>query len=121
MTNEVVEKPKRGRFLKGQSGNPAGRPKGSKNKITLMKLQLEGELRTQLAPHMAEILGTAIEKAKKCDKFYVKLLLDKVLASVKSAEDEDSGQEKVQIFIGRLPDRKDEPITINGEVIEDGN
>lgn len=109
-------------FQKGVSGNPNGRPKGSKNKITLMKLALEGELRTQMKPHMAQILAVAIGKAKDGDPAMIKLLLDKTLPTTKAGEDEAPAKEKVQIFIDRLPDRDSggkAPVTIDGRVVDD--
>lgn len=108
--------------MKGVSGNPNGRPKGSKNKITLMKLALEGELRTQMKPHMAQILSVAIAKAKDGDPAMIKLLLDKTLPTTKAGEDEAPAKEKVQIFIDRLPDRDSggkAPVTIDGRVVDD--
>src|SRR5574343_76553 len=119
--NKQVQ-PRVGRFMKGVSGNPNGRPKGSKNKITLMKLALEGELRTQMKPHMAQILSVAIAKAKDGDPAMIKLLLDKTLPTTKAGEDEAPAKEKVQIFIDRLPDRDSggkAPVTIDGRVVDD--
>lgn len=113
--------PRSTKFVKGQSGNPNGRPKGSKNKITLMKLALEGELRAQLKPHMADILTQAITKAMQGDPQMIKLLLDKTLPTTKAGEDEAPAKEKVQIFIDRLPDRENKrnPATIEGRVVVD--
>lgn len=109
------------KFVKGQSGNPLGRPKGSKNKITMMKLALEGDLRAQIRPHMAEILEIAVNMAKKGDTSMIKLLLDKTLPTTKASDDEAPAKEKVQIFIDRLPDRGGgrAPVTIDGQIVSD--
>lgn len=115
---ELIERRPVSKWKPGQSGNPAGRPKGAKNKITYLKLVLEGELRVQIKEHMAEIMAVAIQKAKEGDNSMIKLLLDKTMASSKSADDEDVAKEKIQINIGRLPDRPNEPITINGETVD---
>lgn len=114
---EIVAKKPISRWKPGQSGNPAGRPKGAKNKITYMKLVLEGELRVQIRDHMREILDIAINKAKEGDTSMIKLLLDKTLPTSKASDDEDVTKEKIQINIGRLPDRQ-EGITINGETVD---
>lgn len=115
MANEISRKPAH-LWKPGQSGNPKGRPKNSKNKITLMKQALEGELRVQLGPAMASILQIAIDKALEGDTQMIKLLLDKTLPTTKAADDEEAGREKIHITIGRLPDRpEDGPVIIQGE------
>jgi hypothetical protein len=66
--------PARGRpFRKGRSGNPNGRPKGSRNTATqLAQLLLEGE---------AEALARkAVERALAGDSLALKLCLDRILA-----------------------------------------
>lgn len=70
---ENTTKKQRGKpFEKGQSGNPAGRPKGSRNKATLAALELlEGE---------AEALTRAvIEKAKEGDMQALSFCLSRLL------------------------------------------
>lgn len=103
-------------FKKGASGNPAGRPKGSKNRITLMKLALEGELRSSLKSHAQDILDVAIQLAKSGDTSMLKLLIDKMIPTSKALEDEVPGKERINIAISRLPQ---ESVLVNGErVIE---
>ena len=67
------EPPLRGRpFNKGQSGNPAGRPKGARNRTTLaLEAMLEGE---------AEVITRKwIELAQAGDLAAIKLAVDRVL------------------------------------------
>lgn len=116
--NEVVQKRPTHLFQPGKSGNPNGRPKGSRNKITVMKLALEGELREQLKYDMAAIMAIAINMAKNGDTSMIKLLIDKTVPTTKSVDDEPQ-KEKITIQIGRLPDGRDEPTIINGEVTKD--
>ena len=62
-------------FQKGQSGNPAGRPRGSRNKTTvLMQNLLEGEAE--------EIARKAIEMAKGGDMAAIRVCMDR-LASIR--------------------------------------
>jgi hypothetical protein len=105
-------------WQKGQSGNPLGRPKGSKNKITLMKLQLEGELRTQIKRDMQDIVAKAITMAKEGDAQMIKLLVDKCISPARADESEGEGVKGVNVFVGRMPDTP-EPRG-NGITIDNG-
>jgi len=61
-----------GKFRPGQSGNPAGRPRGSRNKVTAAYLDL-------LDDAGGEILERAIALAKKGDRVALRLCLDRLL------------------------------------------
>lgn len=77
-----------GQFGPGQSGNPAGRPKGSRNRATVaLEKILEGDAES--------ILRKAVEMAQEGDPTALRLCLDRV-----------------------LPPRKDRPITFDLPPIE---
>jgi hypothetical protein len=64
------------RFKPGQSGNPAGRPKGSRHKTTLaVEALLEGEAEA--------IARKAIEKAMEGDIAAIRICLDRLAPPVK--------------------------------------
>lgn len=66
-----------GRFRPGQSGNPAGRPKGSRHATTLaIEALLEGEAEA--------ITRKAIEAAKAGDLVAIRIVLDRVCPPRKS-------------------------------------
>ena len=69
---------KQGKFRKGRSDNPFGRPKGIKNKATLLAESLfEGEIEG--------ICRKAIEEAKRGNIQAIKLVLDRILPPKKEA------------------------------------
>lgn len=119
MTKDVVKRAEDGTFLPGQSGNPAGRPKGSKNRITLLKQELETELREFAAPQMKEVLAKAFELASAGDRSMIKLLLELHMSKNAHVEAQNAA-EKVEIKIGKVENKygPDEPKTIEAEVIE---
>ena len=61
-------------FVKGQSGNPQGRPKGIINQV---------ELRQSIAKSVPDIIKALTEQATSGDVGGCKLLLDRVLPSLK--------------------------------------
>lgn len=63
---------KDGKWAKGTSGNAAGRPKGSRNKLTRVCAEL-------LADGAAEIMGRVIRLAKKGDAVALKLCVERLL------------------------------------------
>lgn len=107
MANDLRTRPSH-LWKEGQSGNPLGRPKGSKNKITMLKQVLEGELRSQLAPQMAQVLAKAIEMALDGNESMIKLLVDKTVPTTKVDDSESNEGGKIQIMIGKLPDRAED-------------
>ena len=63
-------------FEKGQSGNPAGRPPGSRNKSTILaEAMFQGEAET--------IIRMAIDKAKAGDITAIRLCLERVFPRLK--------------------------------------
>ena len=71
MTDNTEEK-QIGRFKKGQSGNPAGRPKGSLNQTTLACQEL-------LKGEAENITRKAIEKALSGDITSLRLCIERIL------------------------------------------
>ena len=108
----------KGQFPVGVSGNPMGRPKGAKNKITLLKQSLELELRNSAAPRMQKVLDKALEMAEEGDRSMIKLLLE--LHMSKGHSEESAGVDKLQINIGSVggPSRNTDDKAIDGEVTE---
>lgn len=101
----------------GQSGNPLGRPKGSKNRITLLRQELELQLREQAAPNIGAVLQKAIDMALEGDRAMIKLLLEAHLS--RGPADQEKAAEKVEINITSTPPPTIKQIAvIEAEVIE---
>ena len=73
MTDSVVSPAPRGRpFERGQSGNPKGRPKGSRNAVTLLAEAL-------LNDEAEAIIRKVVDKALEGDSAAMRLALERVL------------------------------------------
>jgi len=91
-----------GTFPVGASGNPNGRPKGARNRITLARLLVEEQLRSDMAPQARKLLQKAIEMALEGNEKMLSLLVDKVLTTPKDAPDEGESGKDIKIIIQNL-------------------
>ena len=71
-----AQRPTRGGFMPGVSGNPAGRPKGSKDKKTLVAQEFEKE--------GSAVAAVVIEKAKGGDMTAANIVLQRISPPLKS-------------------------------------
>lgn len=99
---DVVRGPN-GQFLKGKSGNPNGRPKGSKNRIAEMKLELEEAIRTHLEPgQINAVVQSMVAEAMNGNVSAGKLILDKVMSNAKAVDDQGDEAPEIVIKIENL-------------------
>lgn len=91
-----------GQFVKGHSGNPAGRTRGIRNKITLERLLLEDSLRQVLATKSPALLEKAIDMALEGNDRVMRALLDKVLATPKHDDPGEAKDNEIKILIQNL-------------------
>lgn len=88
-----------GMWKPGQSGNPAGRPKGSKNHIVELQRQLEIAVRDNLNPSVIKgILERVAEEALAGNMKAAKLILDKVLSNASTGGEEEQDRGGTFIF-----------------------
>ena len=66
------------KFRKGQSGNPSGRPKGSRNRTTLLAEQIFDERLFGKQGKADAIIAKAIEMAESGDTACIRLCLDRI-------------------------------------------
>ena len=88
MGSNVANRDEQGRFVKGESGNPNGRPLGRKNQITALKQELELAVRDNIKPtRIRGILDKMCDLAEEGHVGAAKLVLDKVLSNATDTED----------------------------------
>lgn len=97
-----VFRDEKGRFPAGVSGNPHGRAKGTKNRITLARLMLEETLREQLTNKGSELMGVAIQMAMGGDDKIMRVLLDKMLATPKGDDADNAKDTEVRVLIQNM-------------------
>ena len=85
------------KFQAGQSGNPSGKPVGSKDKRTA--------LRELLNPHAPALVEKAVQKALEGDTSALKLCLDRCIAPLRST----TGSVAIESG-GSLPERGQKPL-----------
>lgn len=90
-----------GQFIKGQSGNPAGRPKGSKNKITVYKLATEEAWRERNQRRIDTVLDMVLQDALEGDKAARKMVWDSSISKANISEDKAAGN-KQSITVHRM-------------------
>lgn len=114
------ERTPKGQFPVGTSGNKLGRPKGSKNKVTLLKLMAEEAARERNYDKANAVIDLIYEQALEGDKASQKLVWDANM-SKGSIDDRTQAQEKVTIQIGGMPEATPPKATIiDHEEIIDG-
>ena len=91
-------KPVNGQFPKGISGNPVGRPKGSKNKITLLKMMVEQASRERNYDLAQQVIDDIYKEALQGDTACRKLVWSAHMSG-NSADDTTTAQDKPTIVI----------------------
>lgn len=122
-TKEVIRSDQ-GQFLPGKSGNPKGRPKGTKNRITELKQEMELVLREGINPDvLKKILASMANEAISGNVQAAKLILDRFITNASSAEDDGEANPTLVIEIKNLTPQAIEEVvgeTIIQEEIPDG-
>jgi hypothetical protein len=91
-----------GKFVAGASGNPKGRAKGSRNAITIRRLETEQALRNFLAPKAKDILAKAVEMALAGNEKMLTVLLDKTLSSLRTEDVGETKDTEIKVQINNL-------------------
>jgi hypothetical protein len=99
-------------FPAGKSGNPAGRPKGTKNQITILREALELRLRDKASYKIEKVMDKAIEMALAGDRLMIKLLLEMHMSKASHTEDSTGGKSQVAVVIQNLTEPRSDKGTI---------
>ena len=91
-----------GKFLKGHSGNPAGRPVGSKNRVNILKLSLEENFREGNFEKIGQILNSVVQDAIEGDKAARKLVWDACISKANLSEEKEGRDNAPQIVIRHM-------------------
>ena len=115
--NKEVTRSTSGQFVKGKSGNPRGRPKGAKNRITDLKEEMELVLREGVDPEtLKTILVSMVAEAQSGNVQAAKLILDKFMTNAKT--ESDRGEDNPEIIINIRNLTPPDEIVVEAEVIE---
>jgi hypothetical protein len=94
MTDNVPVRTEDGQFVKGKSGNPAGRPR--KAHLAAIKQDLEIAVREHLSvERVKRIVNRMAQMAEDGNVAAAKLLLDKVISNARDSEDAQEGGQQV--------------------------
>lgn len=111
------------RWQPGQSGNPAGKPKGTKNYIVQLQRDLEVAVREHLPIHkVGAIIDKLVKMAENGHVHAAKLLLDKIIPNAVAAQEDADNASKQIIF--RIENAtfaavaKKETAAIEGEIVD---
>lgn len=88
-----------GRFPKGVSGNPAGRPKGSRNHLVQLQQDLEIAVREHVSvERIKRIVNKVCDLAENGSISAAKLILDKVIANATPPADDAQDNGRTVVF-----------------------
>ncbi len=115
----------KGHFIKGKSGNPLGRPKGTRNHIAELKRGLEAAVRENLSSSdVKSIVKAMVVEAKAGNVSAAKLILDKTISNASVDEDISDGSQGIKIVVenatfGAIQSNNSQSPPIDGEIVEE--
>lgn len=91
-------------FRKGVSGNPLGRPKGGKNRATLVQEAIKQQAEDLLIRYLPDVVEEVIQQARKGNMVAAKMLLDRAIPVKRAVEisNKDGKEFGVKIIIENL-------------------
>jgi len=121
MTEETKEIKKDTKWKKGVSANPAGKPKGAKNRTTLIKQAIEGDMIDAVKEDVIAVFQKGVAMALAGDQAMIKLIVDKFVPNAKAGENEKSkGIGGINIIVQGMESPAIDITPIEEEQDEDG-
>jgi len=105
-------------FQKGLSGNPKGRPPGSKGKLTLLREALMQDSEEIMVRHFPRIVDAVVQKAMQGDMVAAKMIMDRMIPTKKAIEfsGKDGQDFGIKIIVQQIGNEIENEIkTIDGE------
>ncbi len=87
------------RWQPGQSGNPLGRPKGAKGKLTLLREAVHEQMEEIVLENLAEVVQTTVALAKAGDPTCLKIIWDRTMPAKRAIEEDKGKEDKLNISI----------------------
>ena len=122
---EEEKKEKRKHLIKpGQKLPGAGRPKGAKNQVTLLKETILHNAEEKVLQEFMQIVETTIKLANQGDTTCLKILWDRIIPSKRAIDVNHTGSDKMNVVINisGLETKGIADVTIvDGEFTENGD
>jgi len=97
-----------------------GRPKGSKNKLTLLRDTIKENAETELLSGFMEVVAATLALAKEGDPTALKIVWDRILPSKRAIEEVTGKEDKLSINIS-IEGMAVDHAAVGGGVIEQSN
>lgn len=86
-------------WKKGESGNPTGRPKGSKNRLTLLREAVLADAEELVLEKWEDLVRKTIQLAEAGDTTALKILWDRMIPSRKAVDNDNADRKDFGIKI----------------------